>query len=553
VSSAVEHTAAVDRLITLPEGIPKLTLGWEALRFAAEYLKHPNGIRARQPWKFTSGQARFLLWWYALDEDGQWLFYHAARQLAKGSGKSPFAAALALIEFCAPVRLYDFDPSLPGGCKGQPVDMPLVQIAATSEAQTENTMRQIRAMAPKGSKIVQKFQLDPGRLQYNMMPEGQLKVITSSAASAEGAEATFVVADETEHWLPAVGGPELASTLIDNLTKSGNRMLETANAPKPGKGSVIEDTYEAWCDQEDGKTRNDRKILLDARMAPPETDLADPDSVRAALEFVYEDCPWQNLESTMTRIYSPKAKPDDIKRKYFNWRAAPATSWADWQKWSAMARSEIRVEPGERIVMFFDGSKSRDHTALIGCRMSDGHVFTIGVWKPGDEDASASHDGEDEAGTVDVAAIDSRVDWAMDTYDVVLFMSDVKEWEGFAKVTWPERYRDRLSMWAVPSGKSQEPIAWDMRSHDREFTMAAELVEAEINDLAFTHDGHPDLTDHVQNARRHDGRWGISVRKETPNSPDKIDACVCMIGARMARRLVIANGPKEESSEAFFL
>ena len=74
--------AAADRLITLPEGLPKLTLGWEALRFAAQYLKHPNGIRAGMRWKYTPEQARFLLWWYALDEDGQWLFYHAARRLS---------------------------------------------------------------------------------------------------------------------------------------------------------------------------------------------------------------------------------------------------------------------------------------------------------------------------------------------------------------------------------------------------------------------------------------------------------------------------------------
>lgn len=548
--SSAGEVAPRDRLTTLPDGLPKLTLGWEALRFAAEYLKHPNGIRAGQRWKYTAGQARFLLWWYALDEDGNWLFYHAARRLSKGSGKSPFAGATALTEFCGPVRLHDFDPRLPGGCKGRRVDMPLVQIAATSEKQTANTMRQVRAMAPKGSRIVTDFLLDPGRMQYNMLPEGTLHVITSSAASAEGAEATFVVADETEHWLPANGGPELSSTLIDNLTKSGNRMLETANAPKPGKGSVIEETADSWLKQEEGRTRNnDRRILLDAVMAPPDTDLADPDSVRGALEWVYADCPWANIEAMMARIYSPKSQPDDVKRKYFNWPTAAANSWADPQQWQTLSRPDLEVAAGERIAMFFDGSKSRDDTALVGCRISDGHVFTIGVWSPGN-----SHDGEDETPTVDVEAVDARVDWAMDTYEVAAFFADVKEWESFTKVTWPQRYRDRVDLWAVPAGKSPEPIAWDMRSRDYDFTMAAELVEAEIRDGEFTHDGNPDLTRHVLNARRRDGRWGISVQKETRNSSDKIDACVCLIGARMARRLVLAAKPKEtRTGDAFFL
>src|SRR5687768_9895329 len=125
-----------NRLVTLPPELPKLTLGWEVVRWASRYLKHPNGPRAGQRWEFVESQIRFLLWWYAVDEDGNWLFHHAVRRLAKGSGKSPFAAVLALAEFTAPVRLHDFDPSAPGGCVGRPVDMPLVQVAATAESQT---------------------------------------------------------------------------------------------------------------------------------------------------------------------------------------------------------------------------------------------------------------------------------------------------------------------------------------------------------------------------------------------------------------------------------
>jgi len=56
---------------------------------------------------------------------------------------------LALTEFCGPVRFRDFDPKRPGGCIGKSVDMPLVQIAATAESQTANTMRMVRAFAPK--------------------------------------------------------------------------------------------------------------------------------------------------------------------------------------------------------------------------------------------------------------------------------------------------------------------------------------------------------------------------------------------------------------------
>ena len=98
--------APADRIVTLPKGLPEYTLGYEAIRWATMYLRHPDGPNAGQRWDFVESQARFILWWYALDwQTGRWIYDHGVRRLAKGSGKSPIAAVLALIEFCAPVRL----------------------------------------------------------------------------------------------------------------------------------------------------------------------------------------------------------------------------------------------------------------------------------------------------------------------------------------------------------------------------------------------------------------------------------------------------------------
>lgn len=526
-------SSALERLVTLPDDVPQLTLGWEVVRWAGKYLKHPNGPHAGQRWNFVESQIRFLLHWYALDQDGRWLYHHGVRRLAKGAGKSPFAALLALAELTAPVRLLDFDPAAPGGCVGKPVAMPLVQIAAVSESQTANTMRMVRAFAPKGSRLVTEFGLDPGKVKYYVAPEGTLEVITSSSTSAEGAEASFVVADESEHWRPSNGGPELAATLEDNLTKSGSRMLETCNAWRPGIGSVAEASYEAWIAQEEGRTRGDSRILYDARIAPPETDLADEESLHAALEFVYDDCWWQQLRPIMERIWDPRAKPDDSKRKYLNWPTAAEDAWIEPQQWAALSDATQTVADGDDVVLFFDGSKSRDATALVGCHVDSGHVFTVGVWEP-----DVAHD---VASTVPVGQVDAAVEMAFDRWSVRAFFADVKEWESFAKVTWPQRYAEDLVLWAVPSGKDPQPIAWDMRTHTYDFTMACELVEQEIGDGAFTHDGDSRVGRHVRNARRHPNRWGVSISKESKDSPDKIDAAVCVIGARMARRLLLAS------------
>lgn len=544
--------APQERLATLPEGLPEFTLGYEALAWAAKYLRHPNGIRAGKAWQFTREQARFVLWFYALDDAGRWLFHHGARRLAKGSGKSPFAAVMALVELLAPVRFDHWDEKVPGGAVGKSVSMPWVQIAAVSLDQTENTMRMVRAMAsPANAPALHRdYSLDVGKTQIFVQPEGKLEVITSSAATAEGAESTFVIGDELEHWTPSNGGSELHATLLDNLSKSGSRMLETLNAWKPGINSAGESTFNDWVLQESGRSKNDSKILYDARQAPHDTELGDADSLRSALEWVYADCPWSDVDAIITRIWSPSARVDDSKRKYLNWPVASSDAWCDPQDWAQMARPDIEVSPGDDIVMFFDGSLSNDHTALIGCRVEDGHVFTIGVWQPRSVHA-------DDKPMVDVQAVDDRVDFAFATWNVIGFFADVREWESFTKVAWPERYRGKLELWATSRGAQQpEPIAWDMRGKDFAFTTAAELAEAEIMQHMFTHDGNALLTEHVLNARRHEGRYGITVRKESRKSSKKIDACVCLIGARMVWRLARekagSSKKRERTGKAFF-
>ena len=374
-----------------------------------------------------------------------------------------------------------------------------------------------------------------------------LQTITSSATAAEGAEVTFVVADETEHWLPSNGGDDLAEVLDRNLAKSGSRMMETANAWEPGAGSYAEATWDSWVAQEEGRTRSESRILYDARIAPPDTDLSDADSLTAGLEFVYDDCWWVDLKPIRDRIWDPRTPPDKSRRFYLNQPTAAEDAWTTPTAWAACSDPSKVVGDGEDIVMFFDGSKSRDATALVGCRVSDGHVFAIGVWEPDPAHTTGS--------VVPVASVDAAVEAAFDRWHVVAFFADVQEWEGFTKVTWPERYADRLVVMAVPGGRDPQPIAWDMRSHTMDFTKAAELCADEIADRAFTHDGSSAMARHVANARRRPNRFGVSVGKESRDSPRKIDAAVCMIGARMARRIVLASpgyGKRQRSGEAYF-
>jgi hypothetical protein len=329
-------------------------------------------------------------------------------------------------------------------------------------------------------------------------------------------------------------------------------MLETANAWVPGAESVAEATWDAWLAQEEGRVRDEAGLILyDARLAPPDTDLADHDSLESSLRWVYGDCDWKrgsdgevDVRAIIKRVWSLKSRTSESKRKYLNWPSVHEDAWCDPTDWKALAAPDRVVDPTEPVALFFDGSKSRDATALIGCCISDGHVFvprTIDgrptVWEP-----DPSHDTEDVVPVVDVDLAVKHV--GLEALHVVGFFGDVQEWESFVKIDWPKAFGERLQVMAVPGGKDPQRIAWDMRSNLFDFTRAAELAEAEIREGQFTHDDDPILARHVANMRRRPNRYGVSVGKESPSSPLKIDAGVCMIGVRMVRRLVLAGAPK---------
>lgn len=63
--------------------LPKHTLGWAVLAWTAQWLQHEDG----RPWRFTSEQARFILWWYAVDERGRFVYRDGVLQRLKGWGK----------------------------------------------------------------------------------------------------------------------------------------------------------------------------------------------------------------------------------------------------------------------------------------------------------------------------------------------------------------------------------------------------------------------------------------------------------------------------------
>ena len=101
-------TLSVDPVLTLPPA-PEKSLGPLVFQWCQEYVRQPDGPDAGERWQFTPEQIRFLHYLYAVDERGRFLWSRSVLRRAKGWGKSPLMAALALAELCGPVRFDGFD------------------------------------------------------------------------------------------------------------------------------------------------------------------------------------------------------------------------------------------------------------------------------------------------------------------------------------------------------------------------------------------------------------------------------------------------------------
>ena len=518
-----------------PDGawnVPDLTLGWEVITWAHDNLLQPDGPSAGERWNWTDEQVRLLLWWYAVDEHGRFVYRRGTLRRVKGWGKDPFAAALAAVELLGPCRFGGFDRA--GAPVAVPHPAPWIQVAAVSKDQTRNTMSLFPGLF--GSKQRAKaLGVDLGKEIIYSTAGGRIEAVTSSPRALEGGRPTFVILNETQHWLSNNEGHAMAEAVARNLAKirdGAARALSITNAHEPGEDSVAEREWDAWLKIESGKSRA-TGVLYDTLEAPADTDLKDPDSLAAGIRAARGDSVWLDVERLVAEVYDPRTPPSMARRFYLNQVVAAEDAWLAPHEWNALARLDAFVADGDEVALFFDGGRSDDATGIVGCRLSDGHLFTVGVWEKPDGPAG---DGWE----VDRDDVDRVMSQAVARFAVRALYCDVALWESYVDL-WRDRWAEQLSVWATTgSGKKGHATAWDMRSRNGEFTAAAERFAADVAQGDLTHDGNPILTRHVLNARRAPNRFGVSLRKEHRESTRKIDLAVCAVGARMARRDVMS-------------
>lgn len=498
------------------------TLGYQVAALIEERCVIPDGDLQGQPFKLTDEQYWFLLCFYRIQPNTErFAFRRASLIRSQKWGKGPFSAAIVCAEVDpdGPVRFAGWD------ARGEPVGRswptPWVQVTAYSLDQTANVWRALVPMIQLGP--LQADIPDTGETRINLPGGGRIEPVTSSHGSRLGQRITLAVQDETQNWLAANGMLKVGDTQLRNLAGMGGRSIETTNAPDPNEDSVATRTLTAA-----GKVKD---IHVDFTPSPP-GDFADPAVRRVVLQKVYGDSWWVDLERINADCEELIAKGDlsQAERFFGNRQVATSQHAFDLAKFDAGRQSGPLPAAKTSIAVGFDGSESRDSTALWGCEMLSGRLFRIGLWERPEGSAG-------DGWTVPEVEVDQALRDAAKYWRVELALCDPRGWRTWIK-EWAGSFGDKVIA-EFPTN------SWTrMREAVDGFASA---MYAEPN--ALPHDGDLALRLHVGHCRRQlvsaqRPEAGWVVVKDGPNSPRKIDAAVAAILARWARGLKIADGWK---------
>ncbi|WP_165218194.1 terminase [Schaalia sp. ZJ1691] len=508
--------------------LPEHTLGWGIVQWCTEFLEPLDP--EQEVFTFTLEQLRLILWWYAVDEDGKFLFpSHGVLQRIKGWGKDPLLAVLCLVEAFGPSQFLGWGGD--GEAVGKRRPNALVQIFALKMEQTANTFDMFHQLI--GDKLRSQYGVDV-RLQIirGCRNTARIEVKTSSFRSTEGNRATFCVLNETQHWLPSQNGDNLRNTVEGNLSKMRGRSIAITNAYKPGEGSVAEREREAYVKTLEGEIR-DSGLFYDSLEAPDHTPLSER-VFKIVYSMVRGDSYWCDPESAWTSTMSPTRPTSESRRMFLNQVWQPEDSLYSSAEWKRIER-KATLAKGDRVCLGFDGGKSDDSTALVAIRVSDGLMVPL-LLEEKPEDMR-------DRWEVDRGRVDSKVHEVFRDYDVVGFFADVALWESYI-ADWSLDYGERL----IARASERSPIAWDMRSKKRSAMLHEQFMSAILNKRV-SHGGPRGLAlafrRHVLNVVRRDTAWGVSFSKPGRESKRKVDmyaAAMLAYGAYQEYQTQVALG-----------
>lgn len=402
---------------------PPLSLADDAISLAEEYMRVPSGKFTGEPLVLTAEQVEFLIEWYRVTPDGREFVWQRGMLVGpKGWSKSPLGALDAFFDLVG--------GSVPDGLDafgrpvGRPHPAPYVQIAGTSEDNTDNLYGQFYE-ALRDSPALDDFGIDLGLTRTFLTGRpGKVVPVTASSTSRTGNPISKVLREESWLWFRSNGGHELASALNQNARKMGARVLDLTNRWRPGTDSTAERTSKAV------KAGRDRTLIV-AIEGRPVPDIFDDEVALAGLRDRYgshalDQGGWVDLRELLDDRPPGDTTEAQWRQLYLNEETAEVGDAFDAVAYEAMLSADARLVEGETIALGFDGSDSSDATALYATRWPDWTVFLLGVWERPHDPVTGARRRDWKVPRADVK---EKIRWALEKFHVCRGYADTAFWQ----------------------------------------------------------------------------------------------------------------------------
>lgn len=311
------------------------TLGWQVGQWIEDNCVIPDGDSGGSPFLLTDEMWTFLAHHYRLHltaRVGQIApaFQYRRSILVRPQkwGKGPLTAAIICAESLGPVVFDGWDAD--GDPVGRAHSTPRIQIAATTDDQTDNVYGHLLPMIQRGP-LADEIP-DAGVTRINLPYGGWIEPVTSKATSRLGQPITFAIQDETGIWTKANGGHALAKTQRRGLAGMSGRSIETTNAWNPAELSVAQMGFESRVTD----------IYKDYRQPPAGLSYKNKAERRRIHKIVYGDSWWVDLDAIEAEAAEIlETDPADAERFFGNRVVAGSDAWLPLGLWEKAYRDAV--------------------------------------------------------------------------------------------------------------------------------------------------------------------------------------------------------------------
>lgn len=472
-------------------------------------MQHGHGDYVGRPFRLFDQQHEYLTVWYEIDGNGARRVSEAYLQLPSGAGKTELAAAVAL---------YEVDTL------GRHLDSAQAFIVANSERQaTETAYGQCRLMLTMCGEQPAR---SPGRALADRLllrrdeitrPDGSgtVHLIPAVAAAFEGLRPSFVLYEEPhEYDLRQLGrGYHIVQKSLPKRAGGWTLAISTAGASANTLGYQLFQLHEQVSE---GLLRRPG-WWSDVQQIPATVTPNGSESVAELRDLL-------RFHPAVVAGITP------VSRIVAAWRKLPLHEALRYlgNRW-VLGAGRLMFDPllptrlpdpqplidGEPVVAGFDGSFSRDTTAIVVAPTGRREVHLWRVWeKPADAEPGTWAVPKDEvvAALHELFARFQVVELAPDPYVWTTEIADLERVYGDRVVRFPTTSMPRM----VPAVEA--------------YVAAVHGTDAAEHGLLAL-DKHPTLLRHMGNCHVRQTTYGETVEKEYRDSPNKIDAAVAAVVA----------------------